>query len=183
VCQDAQDWIDAAKIAVHGALSASGVPKEAIVGVGSDFTSCTLLPCFADGSPMYFHKEWRNNPHAWPVLWKHHGAIEQADQLTLAATEAGCGWLDRYSGIVGCEWLFPKALELHDKDPAVFRECDVLIEAGDWFVWQLVGGSPESLTRSTCQAGYKACWSEQEGYPTASFLNSVRVSRLQKCRN
>jgi L-ribulokinase len=112
VCQDAKDWVDAAKIAVAGALSASGIPKDAIIGIGTDFTSCTLVPCFVDGSPLYFHDEWRDRPHAWPVLWKHHGAIDQADQLTEAATAANCGWLDRYSGIVGCEWLFPKALEV-----------------------------------------------------------------------
>ena len=56
----------------------------------------------------------------------------------------------------------------------------VWLEAGDWFVWQLVGArsaggdvSADRLTRSTCQAGYKALWSESTGYPGADYLDAV----------
>ena len=46
-------------------------------------------------------------------------------------------------------------------------------EAGDWYVWQLVGGDRESLPRSTCQAGYKAIWHHETGYPSKEFLKEL----------
>ncbi|MFW5652833.1 MAG: FGGY-family carbohydrate kinase, partial [Planctomycetota bacterium] len=41
-------------------------------------------------------------------------------------------------------------------------------------VWRLVGGEADTLPRSACQAGYKACWSPSEGYPSKAFLNALR---------
>ena len=55
----------------------------------------------------------------------------------------------RYGGTIGLEWFFPKILETLNHAPQVYDATQVWLEAGDWFVWQLVGGS---LTRSTCQA-------------------------------
>jgi len=54
----------------------------------------------------------------------------------------------------------------------------VWLEAGDWLVWQLVGGlfpttKPAALVRSTCQAGYKACWNRQTGFPSSEFLGAL----------
>ena len=47
------------------------------------------------------------------------------------------------------------------------------LEAGDWFVWQLVGGTAKELPRSTCQAGYKALWSRESGYASTAFFKAV----------
>ena len=50
--------------------------------------SCTPLPCLADGTPLYLSGSdksataWKDRPHAWPVLWKHHGAQAQAGIVT-----------------------------------------------------------------------------------------------------
>jgi L-ribulokinase len=55
----------------------------------------------------------------------------------------------------------------------VFDAAEVWLEAGDWYVWQLVGGDAKSLPRSTCQAGYKGMWSAADGYPSTSFLKAV----------
>lgn len=43
------------------------------------------------------------------------------------------------------------------------------IEGGDWIVWQLTG----TETRSACQAGYKAHWQKDAGYPDRAFLHHL----------
>src|SRR3954453_14427976 len=68
--------------------------------------------------------------------------------------------------------------ETFNHAPKVFDAAAVWLEAGDWLVWQLVGGlfpttKPASLVRSTCQAGYKACWNRQTGFPSSAFLSAV----------
>ena len=45
-----------------------------IVGIGVDFTACTMLPITKDGTPLMFLDRFRDEPHAWVKLWKHHGA-------------------------------------------------------------------------------------------------------------
>ena len=49
--------------------------------------------------------------------------------------------LDDYGGIIGLEWFFPKVLETLEDAPKVYAAAEVWLEAGDWFVWQLVGGA------------------------------------------
>ena len=50
-----------------------------VVGIGVDFTSCTMIPCRLDGSPICLEPPYEQALHAWPKLWKHHGATAQAD--------------------------------------------------------------------------------------------------------
>jgi L-ribulokinase len=178
--QDPDDWLAGAGEAARRALDAGGVDPDAVAGVGLDFTSCTVLPARADGTPLA-RGELASRPHAWPKLWKHHGAQRQATQLTEVAHDRCEPWLDRYGGVVGLEWSFPKLLEVLDEDPAVAAATEVWVEGGDWVVWQLTGAPSlggdrpaADLARSTCQAGYKALWSPTAGYPGRDFLDAVR---------
>ena len=91
------------------------------------------------------------------------------DRITGGRPWAGAG----DSGTIGLEWFFPKMLETIERAPQVAAAAEVWLEAGDWFVWQLVGGPTETLTRSTCQAGYKAMWSVADGYPSSDFFYAV----------
>ncbi len=166
------DWEEAVAEAVRGALAACG-PVE-IVGIGVDFTSCTMLPVLADGTPLCLTERFSGTVQAWPKLWKHHGAGEQTARINAVARARGEGFLTRYGGEIGIEWLFPKILETYDKEPDVYDAAEVWLEAGDWLVWRLVGGDAASMPRSTCQAGYKGMWSAEDGYPSAGFFEEVR---------
>ena len=123
---------------MRGAVAAGRVDPDSIVGLGLDFTSCTVLPTLADGTPLA-RTDLATRPHAWPKLWKHHGAQRQATELTAVARERSEPWLDRYGGVVGLEWSFPKLLEVLDEDPAITEATEVWMEGGDWVVWQLTG--------------------------------------------
>jgi L-ribulokinase len=172
------DWMESAASACRLAMTQARVSPAQVVGVGTDFTSCTMLPCLADGAPLCLTERFAGEPLAWPKLWKHHGAAAQTDLMNQVARVRREPWLDRYGGAIGLEWFFPKVLETLDGAPQVYDAADVWLEAGDWFVWQLVSGpfprcSPDQLIRSTCQAGYKACWGRESGYPSPDYFAAV----------
>ncbi|MFA9476816.1 ribulokinase [Phycisphaerales bacterium AB-hyl4] len=171
--QHPQDWLDASGRAVKRALKQARADGEQVIGVGVDFTSCTMLPTLRDGTPLCTFQSFRKHMFAWPKLWKHHGAKSQTLRFNELARQRKEPWLDRYGGIIGLEWFFPKVLETLEEAPAVYDAADVWLEAGDWYVWQLVGSEAKDLPRSTCQAGYKAMWNSDTGYPSPGFFKAL----------
>lgn len=167
--QDPNDYLEVFKKAVPAVLKQSGVDPTDVVGLGIDFTACTMLPTTADGTPLCFLPGWQNKPHAWVKLWKHHAAQPEANKLTDKACELGYTFLDRYGGKISSEWFFPKAWQILNEAPEVYAAADRLIEAADWVVWQLTGVEK----RNSCAAGYKALWSKQEGYPPKEFFKAL----------
>ncbi|WP_327109631.1 ribulokinase [Nonomuraea glycinis] len=161
--QPPQDWIDVLRLAVPQAVAAAGIAPEEVIGIGTDFTACTVLPATADGTPLCF--ETPSRPHAWPKLWKHHAAQPHADRINELAARRGETWLPRYGGKISSEWEFAKALQVLEEDPEVYARAERWIEAADWIVWQLAGVE----SRNICTAGYKGIF--QDGtYPSADFL-------------
>ncbi len=166
--QHPQDYLDVFQEAVPEALKASGVPAEAVVGIGIDFTACTILPTRADGTPLCFLPEYEARPHAYVKLWKHHAAQPQADRINALAEERGEFWQPRYGGKISSEWFFAKSLQILEEDPALYGAADRLIEAADWVIWQLTGEE----NRSACLAGYKAQY--QDGhFPGPDFFGAL----------
>ena len=167
--QDPQDYLETLKQTVPAVLQKAGVSAEEVIGVGIDFTACTLMPTRQDGAPLCFMAEWRENPHAWVKLWKHHAAQAEADQINEVARRRGESWLNRYGGKVSSEWFFSKTLQILNEAPEVYDAADRLLEAGDWVVWQLTGRE----TRNACAAGCKALWSKREGYPSPGYFAAL----------
>ena len=167
--QNPLDYVAGVKATVPAVLQKSGVDPQAIIGIGIDFTACTMLPVKADGTPLMALPEYRDNPHAWVKLWKHHAAQPEANQVNALAEERGEAWLARYGGKISSEWFFPKALQILNEAPEIYRAADRLLEAADWVIWQLTGVE----TRNSCTAGYKAIWSKQEGFPSPDFFAAL----------
>jgi L-ribulokinase len=167
--QDPNDYLEVFKQTIPAVLAESGVDPEDVIGLGIDFTACTMMPTLADGTPLAFLPQWRNNPHAWVKLWKHHAAQPEANKLNEIARSQGYTFLDRYGGKISSEWFFPKAWQILDEAPEVYAAADRLIEAADWVVWQLTGAE----TRNACTAGYKAMWSKTEGFPPDAFFKAL----------
>ncbi|MGZ8603888.1 MAG: ribulokinase [Actinomycetota bacterium] len=164
--QDPEDYLRTFQVTVPSVLERSGVDPSDVVGIGVDFTACTMLPTTADGTPLCALAEWRRNPHAWVKLWKHHAAQPEADRINTLARERGEDWLPRYGGKISSEWFYSKALQILDEAPDLYVFADRLIEAADWVVWRLTGVE----TRNSCTAGYKAIWSKREGFPDADYF-------------
>ncbi len=167
--QNPIDYVTAVTDTVPRVLQESGVDPEDVIGLGIDFTACTMLPTKADGTPLCVLPEYRDNPHAWVKLWKHHAAQPEADHLNAVARERGEPWPSRYGGKISSEWFFPKALQILNEAPEIYDAADRLIEAADWIVWQLTGVE----TRNACTAGYKAIWSKQAGFPSPDFFEAL----------
>jgi L-ribulokinase len=167
--QDPNDYIEVLKHAVPAVLRQSGVAPADVIGIATDFTACTILPTTRDGTPLCFLPEYRNRPHAWVKLWKHHAAQPEANKLNEIATREGCDFLPRYGGKISSEWFVPKVWQTLDEDPEIYAAAERFIEAADWIVWQMTGVERRNLTT----AGYKSIWSKQHGYPTKAFFRAL----------
>lgn len=167
--QDPNDYLEVFKKTIPEVLKSSGVDPSDVIGLGVDFTACTMLPTKSDGTPLCFLPEWRENPHSWVKLWKHHSAQPEADRINETAKKMGEDWLERYGGKISSEWFFSKTLQIIEEAPEIYAAADRLLEATDWVVWQLTGVE----TRNSCTAGYKAMWSKKEGYPSKKYFEAL----------
>ncbi len=167
--QHPNDYLLCWSRATADALALSGVDAADVIGLGLDFTTCTLMPVSSDGTPLCLLSRWEKNPHAWVKLWKHHSAQPQAERITQLAADSGQPWLVDYGGRISSEWFFSKVLEILEEAPEVYEATDVFVEAADWMVWQLSG------ERTTTQglAGYKAQWAPETGFPSPEFLGAL----------
>ena len=167
--QHPKDYLAVFAHTIPGVLESAKVSAQDVIGIGTDFTACTVLPVKADGTPLCFLPEFASNPHAYIKLWKHHAAQDKANKLNQIAADMGEDWLARYGGKISSEWLFPKVWQVLDEAPEVYEAADYFIEAADWVIWQLTGVQ----TRNSCTAGYKAIWHKRKGYPDKAFFKAL----------
>jgi L-ribulokinase len=167
--QDPDDWVAVVLEGVPEALRRGGVDPAAVVGIGVDFTSCTVLPVDGAGRPLCTQEPWRARRHAWPKLWKHHAAQPVADRITTVAAERGEPWLARYGGRISSEWYFPKLIQIWLEDRDVYQATAAFLEATDWIVSWMTGVQ----LRQACAAGYKALWSPDEGLPSDEYFDAA----------
>src|SRR4051812_13801450 len=144
------DYVEVLRTAVPAAVRAAGIDPRHVVGIGTDFTACTVLPVLEDGRPLCELPEYADRPHAYVKLWKHHAAQPQADRINDAAHRRKEPWIARYGGLISSEWAFAKGLQLLEEDPEIYRRMDFFVEAADWIVWQLTG----RRVHNACTAGY-----------------------------
>ncbi|ALD12187.1 ribulokinase [Clavibacter capsici] len=162
------DYVDVLKQAVPAAIREAGIDPARVIGIGTDFTACTMVPTLADGTPLNEVEGYADRPHAYVKLWKHHAAQSHADRINALAEERGEEWLARYGGLISSEWEFAKGLQLLEEDPELYAMMEHWVEAADWIVWQLTG----SYVRNACTAGYKGILQDGE-YPTREFLGAL----------
>ena len=159
------DYLDVLRNAVPQALAAAGVDPQRVIGIGTDFTACTMVPTTSDGTPLCELPEFVDRPHAYVKLWRHHAAQPQADRINELAAARAEPWLPRYGGFISSEWEFAKGLEVLENDPEIYARMDRWVEAADWIIWQLCG----RYVRNACSAGYKGILQDAQ-YPDREFL-------------
>lgn len=167
--QHPQDYLDVLSETIPAVLRKSGVKAEDVIGVGIDFTACTMLPTYKDGTPLCFNEDLTSNPHAYVKLWKHHAAQEEANLLNKIAEERGEDFLKLYGGKISSEWMIPKIFQIVHEAPDIYDLTERFMEATDWVVFQLTGQEK----RNSCTAGYKAIWHKQDGYPSKDFFKAL----------
>ncbi len=167
--QDPHDYLEVLEHTVPQIMRESGVSPQEVIGIGTDFTSCTMIPVYRDGTPLCFREEYRNTPHAYAKLWKHHAAQPMATKLNEIAAARKEKWLANYGGKISSEWAIPKLMQILEEAPEIYDEIDRWIEGADWIVWQLTGRE----TRNSCTAGYKEIWNKGTGYPSKEFFKAL----------
>ncbi len=166
--QHPQDYIDVLTHTIPAVLKESGISPDEIVGIATDFTASSPMPVKADGTPLAFLDAFKNEPHAYVKLWKHHASQPQADQINETARQMNQGWLQRYGGKISSEWFFSKLLQIIQEKPEVYHAMDRFIEAADWVIWQMTGAE----SRNTCSAGYKAMVQDGD-YPPREYFAAL----------
>ncbi len=167
--QHPDDYLEALSKVTRGVLLESGVSPSEIGALAIDFTSSSMMPVLEDGTPICRLDRFKAEPHAYVKMWKHHGAIDEAERITKVATEHFPALIEPYSGVISCEWCLPKIYETLNKAPEVYAAADHFVEAGDWIIKVLTG----KTVRSACHAGYKAMWNERNGYPSEEYFSLV----------
>jgi len=167
--QDPADYLAVLKRTIPEILRRARVKPEDVIGIGTDFTACTMLPVDREGNALCMTPKWRNHPHAWVKLWKHHAAQPQADKLNTIARERSEPWLKLYGEKISSEWMIPKIMQILAEDPEIYKEAVRFMEAADWIVLQLTGLE----RRNSCTAGYKAIWHKRNGYPSSDFFKAL----------
>ena len=167
--QDPRDYLEALDETLPVIVKQSGVDPESILGICVDFTCCTMIPTLADRTPICFLDEYKNNPHAYVKLWKHHAAQPYADKITATAEERGETWLADYGGKISSEWMFPKIWEVLDNAPDIYELADCFCEAGDWITRILTGKRVKGYVYSAS----KAIYDYDRGYPSKEFFAAL----------
>lgn len=163
------DYLEVLRNSVPAVIRESGIDPADVIGIGIDFTACTMLPIDEQGQPLCFDAKYIDEPHSWVKLWKHHAAQPEADKINEIAAERGEAFLPRYGGKISSEWMIAKIWQILDEAPEIYERADMFLEATDWVISQMTG----KIVRNSCTAGYKAIWHKQDGYPSKEYFKAL----------
>lgn len=167
--QHPSDYLEVLRTSVPAVLKEAGAAPDSVIGIGIDFTACTMMPLDEAGTPLCLKPEWQDRPHSWVKLWKHHAAQDEATRINETASARGEAFLARYGGKTSSEWLLAKIWQILDEAPELYAQADLFMEAADWVVMQMTG----ELVRNSCTAGYKGFWHKRDGFPSRDFLAAL----------
>mgnify|MGYP000691739019 CR=1 FL=1 len=88
--QDPDDYLRTFQQAIPAAIADSGVDRASIIGVGVDFTACTMLPTKADGTPNCVVSSSDDCKRA--AACKERGRCEARD---MPCTTTGCAGTEK----------------------------------------------------------------------------------------
>ena len=169
--QHPKDYTDALEEIIPRAVKENGVSPEQIVGIGIDFTACTLFPLDDNREPLCFDPRFENNPHAYSKLWKHHGADKYAPLFEDAARKLYPYLIDMTGGCISGEFFFPKLYEIYKDAPQVYESSSVFVNAGDYIASILTGNRVHSMAYATIKEHYDNFGGK--GYPDRSYFAEI----------
>ena len=151
------------------------ISPDQIIGVGVDATSSTPIPVNAEGTPLAFLPEFKDNLAAQAWLWKDHSAYEEGLAITKLAKMDRTGYLKKCGGNYSSEWIWAKALHCKKEDRRVFDAAASWVECADFVpAWMTGNLNPSSLVRGICSAGHKGLYHEKwGGLPSEKFLAKI----------
>ena len=120
--QDPDDYLRVLQTAVPTVIRAADVDPRDVIGIGIDFTSCTMLPARADGVALAQLPEFRSRPaRLGQALEAPRGAAPGRPDQRGRRTHRASRGSTRYGGRISSEWFFSKALQILDEAPGDLR--------------------------------------------------------------
>lgn len=150
--QNPDEWWAALVTATRAALAKSGVSKEEIVGIGTDCTSCTVVPMDDNFQPL--------RP---AIIWMDVRAAEQARRIAKTGHAAL-----KYNGYgnVSAEWMPCKALWFKENEPELYQRAKYVGECIDWLTWRLTGEWVGSIDTTSVRWYYDR---DEGGWPEGFY--------------
>jgi D-ribulokinase len=165
--QSSADIWRAVTEAAREAIEASGLPAEALSGMGFAAT-CSLLTLDERLEPMSVNPAGAAERDV--VVWMDHRAAEDAGRINAAGHE-----VLRYSGgALSPEMQTPKLVWLARSRPETFARSAHFLALTDWLSFRATGSLARSLCTVACKFGYLA----HEGRWPGEFLDSVGLRAL-----
>ena len=137
--QHPKDYIDALKFLIPDLLANNCIDKNSIIGIGIDFTDCTVLPVNKDLTPLCLTKKYKCSPHAYAKLWKHHTNEKYAKAVYNAILNSDSSVLSVTGGEMTSEFLIPKLYEIFCEDRELYEETYKFMLGGDFIASLLIG--------------------------------------------
>lgn len=154
---------------VRSALEASGLPAEAVRGVGFDAT-CSLAVADEAGTPVSVSPTGRDEQNV--IVWMDHRAREEA-----AAINAGAhAVLRNVGGRISPEMEIPKILWLKKHLPASYERAGHFWDLPDYLTYRATGSLSRSRCSTVCKMTYQAAPSGA-GWD-AAFFRSIGLADL-----
>ena len=147
--QDPEDYLETFRTAVRAWSTGPRIDPAQVIGIGIDFTACTMLPTTADGTPLCRLDAVPARPARVgqaleaprrPARGRRHQSGRRANSANRGSSATAAR--SRPSG------SSRRRSRSCARRPATYRAADRLLEAADWVVWQLTGGgAAEQLHR------------------------------------
>ncbi|MEG0912578.1 MAG: ribulokinase [Oscillospiraceae bacterium] len=165
--QNPDDYINAMTELMRQA--SEKIDLKNITAIGTDFTNCSVVAIDNNGNPLCSNKKYRNNPHSWVKLWKHHAAQVYAERIEKQLRDSHTEWFDEYGDNVSSEWFFPKVLQVYEEARDIFDAAYAFIECADYITLFLTG----KIVRNSATLGVNSFYDRGRGFPSKEFLNSL----------
>ena len=163
--QHPQDYIDALEFLICDTLSQNKISKESVIGIGIDFTDCSVLPVDETLTPMCMLEKYKHDPHAYVKLWKHHAKEEYAQKALECAKTYDETLLSVSGNTLTSEFLIPKLYETFCESRELYNDTYKFLSAGDFVTSLLIGKVPIHSKAFSAKQHYK-----DTKYPSKEFF-------------
>jgi D-ribulokinase len=167
--QSSDDIWRAVTLAVNEAVEASGLPPEAVRGMGFDAT-CSLVALDRDARPLSVSPT--EAPERDVIVWMDHRAADDAERINAGGHET----LRYVGGRISPEMYAPKLIWLSRRKPKTIGAAGHFFDLTDYLSFRATG----SLTRSACPAACKFGYLAHEKRWPDAFFDSVGLGFLKE---
>ncbi len=166
--QHPQDYIDALEFLIPDVLKKNKIAADTVVGIGIDFTDCTILPVDDTLCPLCLLDKYKNEPHAYAKLWKHHAKEEYAKAVFECAKARNEKFLSVTGNTITSEFMLPKLLEIFSEARNLYDDTYKFMQGGD-FIAALLSNNATVHSRAFSAKQHYV----KDEYPSREFLECL----------